>query len=117
MKALIKIIAVAGTLMVPAVLADTAFAADDRAGFHRNLGGTVSGTNHQRLDVRHRVNRHFGHRFRGQRFRGHGFRRGCHRVRRSRFTRHGRRVFFGGIMCYDYWGRPYIVAGSRHFIR
>ncbi len=122
MKALIKVIAVAVTLAAPAVLADSAIAAGNMSGVHRNPGGAVVGTNHQRQNVSHRVRRNSGHRFRGHRFRsrgfrGYGFRRGCHRVSRFRITRHGRCVRFGGVMCYDHWGRPYIVAGSRFIIR
>ncbi len=122
MNTLIKVIAVAVTLAAPAVLADGAIAAANLAGVHRNLADAVPGVNQLRQDVRHRVRRHSGHRYRWLRYRGRGFRshgawRGCHRVRRIRISRHGRRIRTGGIMCYDHWGRPYIVAGSHHVIR
>ncbi len=125
MKALIKAIAVAVTLAVPAVLADAAIAAGNKPGFHRDPAGAISGAGHQRLDVGHRVRRHSGHRYRyryryryrSRGWRGYGARRSCQRVQRVRITRHGRRVRTGAIMCYDNWGRPYLVAGSRHVIR
>ncbi len=41
----------------------------------------------------------------------------CHQVRRHGVDRHGYRVLFGGVMCYDAYGTPYVVAGSRTIIR
>ncbi len=41
----------------------------------------------------------------------------CHQVRRHGFDRRGYRVLFGGVMCYDAYGAPYVVDGSRTMIR
>ncbi len=41
----------------------------------------------------------------------------CHQVRRHGVDRHGYRVLFGGVMCYDAYGTPYVVDGSRTIIR
>ncbi len=56
---------------------------------------------------------------RGQRLR-HGGRiaaASCHRMQRHGFDRHGYRVLFGGVMCYDAYGTSYVVDGSRTVIR
>ena len=41
----------------------------------------------------------------------------CHRVSKDGYTRNGRKVKFGGTMCYDKHGRGFILNGSRHIIR
>lgn len=41
----------------------------------------------------------------------------CHQVRRHGFDRHGYRVLFGSVRCYDAYGKPYVVDGSRSIIR
>ncbi len=41
----------------------------------------------------------------------------CHRVRRHGFDRHGYRVLFGSVRCYNAYGRPYIVDRSRTIIQ
>lgn len=43
-------------------------------------------------------------------------RHGCHAVSKKGYTRNGRKVKFGGTMCYDNYGYGYIVNGSRHII-
>ena len=56
---------------------------------------------------------------RGQRL-GHARRipaASCHQVRRHGFDRRGYRVLFGGVRCYDAYGTPYVVDGSRTVIR
>lgn len=40
----------------------------------------------------------------------------CHPVSRIGYDRYGRKVKFGGTMCYDRYGASYIVRGSRHII-
>lgn len=40
----------------------------------------------------------------------------CHPVSRLGYDRYGRKVKFGGTMCYDRYGDSYIVKGSRHII-
>ncbi|MCG8544448.1 MAG: hypothetical protein MJE12_09590 [Alphaproteobacteria bacterium] len=40
----------------------------------------------------------------------------CHPVSKTGYTRNGRKVKFGGTMCYDKYGYGYIVNGSRHII-
>lgn len=71
----------------------------------------------------HRHHRHFqrhrGHRFRGHRSAGFGHRyfrspRGCHPVSRYVYNRYGDLVKVRGTMCYDQFGRGYVVPGSRH---
>lgn len=42
--------------------------------------------------------------------------RGCHFVTKVGYDEYGRRAKFGGTMCYDSYGEPYIVPGSRHII-
>ncbi len=41
--------------------------------------------------------------------------RNCHRVTKTGYDR-GRKAKFGGTMCYDAYGKSYIVRGSRHVI-
>jgi hypothetical protein len=74
----------------------------------------------QRAERRHhKARRH--QRFKRQHLRlGHGGRIAaarCHRVRRHGFDRRGYRVLFGGLMCYDAYGRSYVVDGSRSVVR
>ncbi|MHA1599289.1 MAG: hypothetical protein ACTSW2_00570 [Alphaproteobacteria bacterium] len=42
--------------------------------------------------------------------------RPCHATGKAGFDDYGRRVRIGGTMCYDAYGTPYIVKGSRHII-
>ena len=42
--------------------------------------------------------------------------RPCHATSKVGFD-HGRRARIGGTMCYDTYGSPYIVRGSRYIIR
>lgn len=56
----------------------------------------------------------FGHRH------AYGHRRihaACHPVVGHGHDHFGRRAKFGGTMCYDRFGRGYVVAGSRYVIR
>ncbi len=84
---------------------------------------------HQKMRRHQRFKRRYARRdniqWRGQR-QGQGQRLGqerriaaanCHQTRRHGFDRHGYRVLFGGVMCYDAYGRPYVVDGSRTIIR
>ena len=41
----------------------------------------------------------------------------CHPVSKKGYTRNGRKVKFGGTMCYDKHGHGFILNGSRHIIR
>jgi hypothetical protein len=41
---------------------------------------------------------------------------GCHPVVKVDYDRFGRRAKFGGTMCYNDYGEPFIVPGSRHII-
>ncbi len=41
----------------------------------------------------------------------------CHQVQQHGFDRRGYRVLFGSVRCYDAYGRPYVVDGSRTIIR
>lgn len=41
----------------------------------------------------------------------------CHRVVGHGYDHFGRRAKFGGTMCYDRYGKGYVVAGSRYVIR
>lgn len=66
--------------------------------------------------------RHGGHRFGGYRSPGLGHRyfrspRGCHPVSRHVYNRFGDPIKLRGTMCYDRYGRGYIVPGSRHVYR
>lgn len=45
-----------------------------------------------------------------------GYSRPCHAVTKIGYDGYGRRAKFGGTMCYNHYGRPYIVVGSRHII-
>ena len=72
---------------------------------------------HHRFKRQHARQRHFPRH--GQRL-GHAGRipaASCHRVRRHGFDRRGYRVLFGGVMCYNAYGMPYVVDGSRTIIR
>ncbi len=74
---------------------------------------------HQRFKRRYARQRHGQIQWRGQR-QGHGQRiaaANCHQVRRHGFDRRGYRVLFGSVRCYDAYGRPYVVDGSRTIIR
>jgi len=72
----------------------------------------------KRRQLKHQNARRDYFAWRGQ-HRGHGQRiaaASCHQVQRYGFDRRGRRVLFGGVMCYDAYG-SYVVAGSRTVIR
>ncbi len=78
---------------------------------------------HHKLRRHNRFKRQYARRDyfprRGRRL-GHGKRIAatrCDRVRRHGFDRRGYRVLFGGVMCYDAYGRSYVVDGSRTVIR
>lgn len=43
--------------------------------------------------------------------------RPCHPTSKIGFGDYGRRARIGGTMCYDAYGRPYIVQGSRYIIQ
>lgn len=43
--------------------------------------------------------------------------RPCHRTSKMSYDDDGRRAVIGGVTCYDGYGSPYIVQGSRHIIR
>ena len=45
----------------------------------------------------------------------YGAGRGCHRTSKIGYW-HGYRARIGGTMCYDAYGYPYIVPGSRYLI-
>lgn len=47
---------------------------------------------------------------------GYGNGGACHFVSKIEHGRHGYRVQVGGTMCYDDYGQPYIVQGSRYVI-
>jgi len=61
--------------------------------------------------------RHGGHHRRGHSSSHSGYHRerGCHRVSRHGYY-HGREARIGGTQCYDRYGNPYIVRGSRYVI-
>ncbi len=42
--------------------------------------------------------------------------RPCYATSKVGFDDHGRRARIGGTMCYNAYGTPYIVRGSRHII-
>ena len=42
--------------------------------------------------------------------------RGCHQTSKIGY-RHGRKAKIGGTMCYNRYGKGYIVSGSHHVIR
>ena len=67
----------------------------------------------------HKYKKHKGwrrsrHGYRG----GHGYYRGhgCHPVYKYKW-RHGHKVKIGGTQCYNRYGHPYIVPGSRYVIK
>jgi len=43
--------------------------------------------------------------------------RPCHATSTMSYDDYGRRAVIGGVMCYDGYGSPYIVQGSRHIVR
>jgi len=69
---------------------------------------------------RHRHGRPFAaHNRRGGRL-GHGFwprRRPCHPVYRIVHDAYGQPLKIAGTMCYDAYGRSYLVPGSRYLVR
>ena len=42
--------------------------------------------------------------------------RGCHQVSKHGYDGYGNKAKIGGTMCYDGYGRPYVVKGSRYII-
>ncbi len=52
----------------------------------------------------------------GQRHKSYQTARPCHATSKAGFDDYGRRVRIGGTMCYNAYGTPYIVRGSRHII-
>jgi len=56
--------------------------------------------------------RHDGHRGGHSGYRSEG---GCHKVSKRGYY-HGREARIGGTQCYDSYGNPYIVRGSRYVI-
>ncbi len=84
-----------------------------RAGgeFYFGFGGGHGYDRH----YRYRDRRHYRDRYRQRRhYRRHGY--GCHPVSKIGYDHYGRRVKYGGTMCYDHDGYGYIVPGSRHII-
>lgn len=75
----------------------------------RRHDGHRSGRHHARLDGRH-------HR-RGHRSGHSDYYRddGCHKVYKHGYY-HGRKARIGGTQCYDSYGNPYIVRGSRYVV-
>ena len=49
--------------------------------------------------------------------RGYQAVRPCHATSKIGFDGYGRRARIGGTMCYDAYGTPYIVRGSRYIIQ
>jgi len=43
--------------------------------------------------------------------------RPCHPTSKIGYVDYGRRARIGGTMCYDAYGKPYIVQGSRYIIQ
>lgn len=43
--------------------------------------------------------------------------RPCHSTSKIGFDTYGRRARIGGTMCYDAYGTPYVVQGSRYIIQ
>lgn len=66
----------------------------------------------------HAKRRHFHRRPHHGHFSRHGYaaRGGCHEVTKVGH-RHGQKALIGGVMCYDGYGRGYVVKGSRYVIR
>jgi len=111
-------------LFIPAVIAAAGLLAANHAlaGDHRHGGG--HGTVKLHIDVghggKHGHRGHGGHH--GSRHGGHGHdaRHGgygydCRKVSKHGYY-HGRKARIGGTMCYDRYGDPYIVQGSRYVI-
>ena len=49
----------------------------------------------------------------GARYRSYSHGSGCHTVSKTDYW-HGRLAKIGGTMCYDAYGNPYVVSGSRY---
>ncbi len=61
------------------------------------------------------------HRYSNRRHRRHHYSRNhgsydCHPVSKHGYDRHGYPARIGGTMCYDHYGNPYVVSGSRYII-
>lgn len=94
------------------------------AGISVQIGSGYHGI-HGKARRRHGLHRHHylhgryqTHRFRGHRGPGVGHRyfrgpRGCHPVSRYAHDRYGDLIKLRGIMCYDLYGRGYVVPGSE----
>jgi len=101
---------------------------------YKHLGALLYGSPSRhgyRQDRRHdyrpahrRAHRH-GHQNRKHNSRRHAYgqrrmdyqtARPCHATSKAGFDDYGRRVRIGGTMCYNAYGTPYIVRGSRHII-
>ena len=84
-----------------------------------NAGNYVATPAHWRH--RRRRARRFRRQFRRDYYgygRGYGrgyYRRGCHAVTKTDYW-YGRKAKIGGTMCYDNYGRGYVVPGSRYVI-
>lgn len=104
-------------------------ASSDRHGYHRGGHGKYKKNKHGYYDDHDHTNcdrdrgYHYGsgHKYKkhkGWRRARHGYRRGhgCHPVYKYKW-RHGHKVKIGGTQCYNRYGHPYIVPGSRHVIK
>lgn len=109
---------------VPALIAATALLAANNAfaADHGHDRDTRASTNlHIGVTASHADSRlhrgHGGHK--GTRHGGHDrysrYHRGCRKVSKHGYY-HGREAKIGGTMCYDRYGEPYIVQGSRYVI-
>ena len=81
--------------------------------YHRGHSYRHGKRHHYRRDHYHAPRRHYSHRPapRHHSYTRHGS--GCHSVSKSGYH-HGRPAQIGGTMCYDAYGKPYVVSGSRY---
>lgn len=92
---------------------------------HQYRHGYRRGHNRDYRPTHRRAQRHGRHKHRKHRARRHAYGQGpmgyqtarpCHATSKAGFDDYGRRVRIGGTMCYDGYGTPYIVRGSRYII-
>jgi len=108
------------TTIVAAILVSTmAFAATGNtlAGHASHDRHTTSGA-HVGVKTGHGDHRGHGSHKRRHYYDGHRhgyYRHDCHKVSKHGYY-HGRKAKIGGTMCYDRYGDPYIVQGSRYVI-
>jgi len=77
----------------------------DRRHHGRHHGGHHRSRHHSRHSGHHGRGRHSGYYSDG----------GCHKVSKHGYY-HGREARIGGTQCYDSYGNPYIVRGTRYVI-